>query len=141
MTKTQHFNVNTRENLNKIMTMQFTARGIMPVVSAEQKNHVLSIEEDLVRLITDNNDNESILAGNVWVEEKVTDELQKEARNLLQYEKDSINHHDLHTSEDPILRAHAHVTLKPKKTLDPRNVKYRDNHLTFPRPSKFQIDT
>jgi hypothetical protein len=105
---------NYKEELSKIMTMQFTNRGLMPVVDAQQKQRVMSIADDLIRLIKDNSF-EQHLTGNVWVEDKVTDTYHAEARELLQYEEDLVGrfkNSDLQSSEDPILQAHAHISNK-----------------------------
>ena len=94
--------------------MHFTNRGIMPIVDAQQKQRVMDIADDLIRLIKDNSFEQN-LTGNVWLEDKITDSYQAEARELLQYEEDLVGHFkntDLQSSEDPILRAHAHISNK-----------------------------
>jgi hypothetical protein len=49
----------------------------------------------------------------VWIEDKIMDSYQLEAREILQYEEDLVGHFkssDLR--EDPILRAHAQISIK-----------------------------
>ena len=101
-----------KEELDKIKNLHFNKRGLMPLVDEQKMAQVMTNSEDLIRLIKDNSF-EHYFTGNVWIEDKIMDSYQLEAREILQYEEDLVGHFkssDLR--EDPILRAHAQISIK-----------------------------
>ncbi|KAJ3301785.1 Coiled-coil domain-containing protein 87 [Kappamyces sp. JEL0829] len=107
------------EEAGKLLNMQYTPRGLMLVVDPVQKARVQQMDEDLIRLIKNTEDNEqSDGVGTIWGEEKIVDSFHTTARKILEYEADDqhthFKHSEMHSSEDPILRAHAHMSNKAR---------------------------
>lgn len=101
-------NVERKEDVSKILS-KFNQRGVIaPIIDKRKREHLLHIADDLIRLITNSSESDQEVSVNVWADERANDEFNLKAKELLHY--DSFHQRiDLHSSEDPILRAHAQL--------------------------------
>jgi hypothetical protein len=107
-----------QEEKGKMLNLQFTTRGMMPVVNSAERAHVQEINDDLIRLIRNSDDDEKTKSiSNIWGEEKESDSSQIEAKQILQFDdtyQTHFKHSEMTSAEDPILRAHAQLSVKAR---------------------------